>query len=49
MIGVVLAGRVELKDSQVLLNTPAALALGAALGLILAVAGRLLSNKSKNK
>jgi hypothetical protein len=46
-IGIVLAGRAELKDSRVVLNTPAALALGAALGLVLAVAGRLLRRGSK--
>lgn len=41
-IGAVVAGRVELEDTSVLLSTPQALAFGAAAGIACAVLGRLL-------
>jgi hypothetical protein len=45
-VGVLISGSTELQEgTRVLLSTPQAAALGAALGLVLAVAGRLLSRR----
>lgn len=41
-IGAVVAGRVELEDTSVLMSTTQAIAFGAALGVAVAVVGRLL-------
>lgn len=41
-IGAVVAGRVELENTSVLMSTPQAVAFGAALGVAAAVVGRLL-------